>query len=90
MKELKAIVSGLVQGVFFRASTEREANKLGLSGYVRNLPSGDVEVVAQGDETRLKTLLQWLYKGPPGAKVNNVDFELKDPEKQYSGFRVSY
>ncbi len=88
MKELKAVVSGLVQGVFFRASTEREAQKLGLNGYVRNLHSGEVEVLAQGEESKLKQLLQWLYSGPPSARVDNVDYQYRDISQNYKGFTI--
>jgi acylphosphatase len=66
------IVSGRVQGVFFRASTVREANRLGLSGAAKNLPDGTVEVLAAGTKNNLEALEQWLADGPPMARVTEV------------------
>ena len=66
------LVSGQVQGVFYRASTESTARRLGLTGWVRNLPDGRVELVACGEETRLMELERWLWQGPPHAHVEEV------------------
>jgi acylphosphatase len=66
------VVSGLVQGVFFRASTRAQAQQLGLSGYAKNLPDGSVEVLASGSATALDALETWLNVGPPAARVTNV------------------
>lgn len=66
------LVAGKVQGVFFRASTARMAEDLGLRGYARNLPDGRVEVLAVGDATALEALAGWLRKGPPLARVAQV------------------
>lgn len=63
------LVSGRVQGVFFRASTRTEAVRLGLTGYARNLPDGRVEVHAEGDIAAIAALEQWLKHGPPLARV---------------------
>jgi acylphosphatase len=68
-------VSGLVQGVWFRAATLEEASKLKLTGWVRNLPDGRVEVMAHGHRDPVMQLLAWLKKGPPRAKVEDVTFE---------------
>lgn len=65
-------VSGRVQGVFYRAGTQDRARRLGLTGWVRNLPDGKVELVACGDEARLKQLEEWLWQGPPHAHVEDV------------------
>jgi acylphosphatase len=65
-------ISGRVQGVWFRDSTRREALKLGISGYAKNLQNGDVEVFADGEASALDRLHQWLHKGPPMAKVSSV------------------
>lgn len=72
------IVSGRVQGVFYRASTQEKALNLGLSGWVRNMPDGRVELVACGAEQRLKQLKDWLWHGPANAQVNEV--ECKEAE----------
>ncbi len=65
-------VSGLVQGVFFRASARTEAQRLGLRGYARNLPDGRVEVVACGAPESVEAMRQWLRRGPPQARVGEV------------------
>jgi len=65
-------VSGRVQGVFYRASTREQALPLGLTGYARNLPDGDVEVLACGEPGAIDALEQWLRKGPPAARVDGV------------------
>ena len=69
MKRFRAIVSGRVQGVGYRASAAHEARRLGVRGWVRNRPDGTVEVDAQGDEAVLETFLVYLRQGPPGARV---------------------
>jgi acylphosphatase len=69
----KFIVSGKVQGVFFRASTRAQAQQLGIDGYARNLPNGDVEVLACGSEAALDALERWLQVGPPAAQVVAVN-----------------
>lgn len=68
----KYFVSGRVQGVFFRESTRREALRLGLTGYARNLADGRVEVLACGGEDALEELERWLAEGPPAARVDEV------------------
>jgi acylphosphatase len=65
-------VEGRVQGVFFRDSTRREAQQLGISGYARNLPDGSVEVLACGSESAVAQLKEWLWVGPPAARVTAV------------------
>ncbi len=66
------IVSGKVQGVFFRASTRDQALRLGISGWVRNLSTGDVELLAYGDRDSVEKLGQWLWHGPKYAEVTDV------------------
>jgi acylphosphatase len=75
---VRCLVAGRVQGVFFRASTRNEAQTLGLTGYVRNLMDGRVEVVACGDKEAVETLREWLRKGPPDARVSGVACEFID------------
>ncbi len=69
---IHAVISGRVQGVYFRASTVDEARKLGLCGWVRNRSDGKVETEIQGEETEVRRLLNWLHKGPPMAAVSGV------------------
>ena len=66
------VVSGRVQGVFFRASTREEALRLGLTGHARNLADGTVEVIACGGDAALDALERWLHSGPPLARVGTV------------------
>lgn len=68
-------IKGRVQGVFFRDSTRREALELGITGYAVNLPDGDVEVLACGEEERLVKLELWLSQGPPLSRVDSVESE---------------
>ncbi len=68
----KFIVNGKVQGVFFRASARSQAQELALSGYAKNLPNGDVEVLASGSDAALDALERWLHIGPPAAQVASV------------------
>ncbi len=86
---LRLIVSGRVQGVFFRHSTTQEARKLGLSGWVRNLPSGEVEIVAEGRRADLKMLWAWAHGGPPGARVLAVEEEWTEFKGEFMGFRMT-
>ena len=69
----RCLVSGRVQGVFFRASTRQRALALGITGYARNLPDGRVEVLAVGTLQAVQELRDWLWIGPPGAKVTAVE-----------------
>ncbi len=73
-----AFVTGRVQGVGFREFTRREARRLGVGGYVRNLPDGRVEVVADGGGRALESLVSVLRAGPPGAWVRDVHVEWRD------------
>jgi len=70
------IVSGHVQGVWYRGSTQSKANQLGLTGYAYNLDDGCVEVVACGDDQAISSLVDWLWQGPAGASVTNVEEQL--------------
>lgn len=80
-------VSGKVQGVFFRASTRAEAQRLGLRGWVRNEPDGTVRIEAEGDEASLNRLVAWCHQGPKQARVADVTVQVGEVEN-YEGFRV--
>jgi len=69
------LISGNVQGVFFRASTRDQANSLGVTGYAKNLENGGVEVVGCGDEKALNALEKWLWQGPPHAQVTEISIK---------------
>jgi acylphosphatase len=83
-----ARVEGRVQGVGFRYSCLSEGRRLGLSGWVRNSPDGSVEVWAEGPAARLDALVAWLRRGPPYARVDNLDCEKRSPLGVYRGFTV--
>jgi acylphosphatase len=88
MKRVHLFVSGRVQGVFFRAHTRDLAQKLGLSGFVRNLPDGRVEVVAEGPEEKLQELIEFCHRGPPLAHVTRVEIRWEEPTGEFRGFSV--
>jgi acylphosphatase len=73
------IISGDVQGVFFRAGVQDQAKKLGLSGWARNTSDGGVEVFAEGERNSLEQLLDWCYHGPAGAKVSEIEYGWVKP-----------
>jgi len=72
VRRVRAVVSGRVQGVGFRWSARAEAQRLGVAGWVRNLPDGTVEAEFEGDETAVPPMLEWLRHGPAGARVDGV------------------
>ena len=76
----KCLVSGRVQGVFYRASTRNRARELGVTGYARNLEDGRVEVLACGEEQAVQQLIDWLWQGPQAAKVSAVDVSEADAD----------
>ena len=84
----RILVSGRVQGVFFRDSCRQEAERLGLAGTARNLDDGRVEVVAEGDEAAVDKLVEWCKSGPSHADVSDVSVEEQDPQGA-SGFRTN-
>jgi len=88
VKRVRAIVSGRVQGVCFRAYAHDKARELGVRGYVRNLWSGDVEIVAEGEDAAVDALIAWAWEGPPWAHVSGVDIELLPPGEEFRGFEV--
>ena len=89
-QRLHAIVHGRVQGVNFRSTSVREASALGLSGWVRNLRNGTVEVVAEGPRPQLARLLQFLRVGPSAANVTGVDVAWEEPTGEFDQFRVRF
>jgi acylphosphatase len=82
------IVTGRVQGVFFRASTRDFALQLGVAGYAKNRDDGSVEVLASGSSEALAALFAWLHHGPPAARVERVEREQMSP-RNLSGFTTA-
>ncbi|MFC2640360.1 MAG: acylphosphatase [Propionibacterium acidifaciens] len=88
VRSVRVLVSGLVQGVGFRWYTLRQADALGLSGWVRNLPSGDVEVFAQGPADAVGELVAWLREGPGLSRVTGVRVREAPRRPGLGGFTV--
>lgn len=84
------IISGVVQGVFYRASTKDTAVRLGLKGWVRNLPDGKVEAVFEGPREDVDRAVAWCRQGPPGAYVESVKEKPGRFTGEFSDFRVVY
>lgn len=85
---LRLVVHGRVQGVFFRDSMRREAQRLGIAGWVRNRSDGTVEAVVRGEPTAVDTIVRWAHRGPEHARVERV--EIEPGEGAYSSFEVLY
>jgi len=90
MKRIIIKVYGHVQGVFFRYSTRKIARRLGLTGFVKNMPDGSVYIVSEGHENKLKELLKFSKKGPEHAWVEKVEFDYKEPKHEYVGFEYLF
>jgi acylphosphatase len=86
MQRVHVLVSGLVQGVFYRATAERVARELGLSGWVRNLPDGRVEAIAEGPESALDSFVRWCHDGPPASRVDSVEVTSAPASGEFDGF----
>lgn len=82
------LVSGRVQGVFYRAGAQQQARGLGLLGYARNLPDGRVEIVAQGAAPALRAFVGWCRQGPPRASVSEVQVSASEPSESFADFSV--
>lgn len=87
---IHAFVSGLVQGVNFRFYTKMLADRLGLKGWVKNLPDGRVEVLAEGSENEINELIKFLKKGPRGARVLNIEIEKEEYKGEFKYFDIVY
>jgi len=86
---VEARITGQVQGVFFRAWTEEEATRLGVSGWVRNEPDGSVRALFVGPRAAVEAMLSRCRQGPPAARVANVESTPVAPVPEVSGFRVA-
>ena len=90
IKRIHAIIHGRVQGVFFRETTRQEAQKLGLTGWVRNMADGTVETEFQGEEEAVKQLLEWLPQGSSMSQVTRVESKNVDFVTGESEFIISW
>ena len=87
---VRLIIEGRVQGVWFRDSTRRQAGRLGVCGWVRNRPNGAVEVLAEGQEERVRKLVAWCYQGPPAAVVARVHETEESWEGEFDSFNIVF
>jgi acylphosphatase len=87
---VRLVIAGRVQGVWFRDSTRRQAVSLGVTGWVRNLTDGTVEVVAEGAEEGVRKLVQWCHRGPSAAKVTRVDQTEEVWQGEFNAFDIVY
>ncbi|MFH0888850.1 MAG: acylphosphatase [Planctomycetota bacterium] len=81
-------ISGRVQGVFFRAYTQEKAQTLNLNGWVKNLHTGQVEAVFEGEKDIVEEMIQWCHHGPPSAAVTKVDIQWDKPANDLEGFDI--
>ena len=83
-------IRGKVQGVFFRATTLEEAQRLRLAGWVQNLPDGRVEILVEGPRRTVEELIAWAHAGPPMADVEQVEVRWEQPRREFETFRIEY
>jgi acylphosphatase len=88
VRRVRVLVSGRVQGVFYRASCAERARELGLAGWIRNTPAGGVEAAFEGTEAAVDEIVAWCRRGPSGARVDRIDVEDEDVVGE-TGFRIT-
>jgi len=88
MKLTQMLIKGKVQGVFFRANTQKKAKLLGLKGYVRNLENGDVQVIVSGVDEKIDMLLDWINRSPESSQVNDIELKTFDVDKIFKTFSI--
>lgn len=85
----RILIRGLVQGVLFRREITDVARKIGITGWVRNLPDGRVEAIAEGEKELLDELVRFCHIGPSGARVSGVEVEWSDFKGEFRGFKIA-
>ncbi len=88
--QVKVVISGKVQGVFYRAHTQNTADRLGIKGYVKNLANGSVEAVFEGDQPAIDQMINWCHKGPEMSRVENVQTQEIKPLTNFKIFEIRY
>lgn len=89
MIRAELLISGRVQGVFYRGSAQEEGERLGLTGEVRNLPTGQVQAVVEGERPAVEAFIAWCRKGPSAARVEAVEVRFAESSGAFRGFRVT-
>ncbi len=87
---LHIFVSGLVQGVYFRANSLKKAKTLGVTGWIKNLDDGRVELMVEGEKNFVDQMLKWCKHGPPGAKIDNVSVDYELFQNKFTEFIIKY
>ena len=88
MYQAHILISGDVQGVYYRVSCKEYAIGVGVKGWVRNLDNGNVEALAQGEKEKIERFLEWCKKGPPQAKVEEIKITWQEANGPFNGFSV--
>lgn len=88
--KVQVIISGRVQGVWFRANTKNKAEQLGITGWVRNTDDGKVEALFEGEDDLIKEMLEWCKHGPTMAKVTDVKVKKNPDQDEYNSFLIKY
>lgn len=88
MRKVKILVSGRVQGVYFRLFTQNKAKQLGVKGSAKNLADGRVEIIAEADSTVIEKFIRWCHKGPITARVDHVEVAELPHDEALSGFEI--
>lgn len=90
MRRVHLTISGRVQGVLFRANTKRQAELIGVKGWVKNLDEDKVEAIAEGNEEQIKKFIAYCKRGPDEARVNDVKIEDQEYKSEFRGFSIRY
>lgn len=84
------LVSGRVQGVYYRSYAQDAARSLGVTGWVRNTTGGQVEAVFEGEEEAVRSMVEWCWRGSPSSRVDKVEVEWEKPTGEFKDFSVTY
>ena len=87
-RRVKILVSGRVQGVYFRMFTQNKAKQFGIKGHARNLPDGRVEIIAEADHNSIEKLIEWSHKGPVTARVVQVEINDLESDDVFTSFEI--
>lgn len=90
MARAHLFIYGRAQGIGFRFSTSRKAHRLGIFGWVRNLPDGRLEAIFEGEKGKIEEIVQWAKTGPIGARVDNVEIEWQKYTGEFANFEIKY
>lgn len=88
VKQARILIEGRLQGANFRLNTQKQAQQLGLNGFVRTLSDGRIEIEVQGDESQVEELLNWCLEKPHSNYIKNIFYRFDDVEKTYTDFTV--